>query len=191
MRTQRSANGLMLGAAGPTRRISVASASNTVSNEPANLVSWSMIRWVAVRFHSAICIEALRACWATQAASGVGGGRRDDDLAGADVDVKQQVEIDDARTGECAHRDEVRGPECGRVALDELVPGSRAAFGSGVDVGRTKDVDHGRAADGVDAEFLQFPVYAQGTPAVLAGDLNDQLTDLVGRARATGLACGR
>jgi hypothetical protein len=64
----------MFGHAGPTRTTSVPSAASTASKSRANLASRSMIRCVARRPHSPICIEALRACCVTHAESGLAVG---------------------------------------------------------------------------------------------------------------------
>ena len=72
----------MFGARGPTRCTAAPSDSNTAANPATNFGSRSMITRLELKPHSAIPIVALRACWATHAASGFAVGVRA--LAAAD-----------------------------------------------------------------------------------------------------------
>jgi hypothetical protein len=53
-----------------------------------------------------------------------------------------------------------------------------------------EDVDHRRATHVADAEFLEFAEYAGVAPAVIGGDLDDQVADVFRSFGPTGLTVG-
>lgn len=64
----------MFGARGPTRCTTAPSALNTSLKPSPNFLSPSMITRLTSSPHSCICMEALRACCATHARSGLAQG---------------------------------------------------------------------------------------------------------------------
>ena len=162
-------------------------ALSTASNEEVNFGSLSVSRCVAVRFHSAICVVALRACCATHAESGL--------AVGAETITRR------VPTWMKNNRYRSTNPAVVSVRTDtkslthrvaawrhELVPGSCAALGTRVEPRLCDDVLDRGATDSVDPELLQLPEDPGVPPAVLPRELHHQRADLFGGARPTGFA---
>jgi|GEM_PF-5593368 len=95
------------------------------------------------------------------------------------MDEEQQVGIDMPFDRRDALRDKVALPECGRVTLDELVPGAAGEpLWAGVDAVLLENVAQRRLAD-LDAQLLEFAPKPSKTPVVLAGQANDDFARLL------------
>src|SRR5262249_38418873 len=101
-----------------------------------------------------------------------------EDLAAADVQKGNQEELTDTPQREHLVRKEVALPECGRVHLEELVPGLFAALGSGIEAMLTHDVDDKLMGDLLRRQLAEFASDPRLAPSrILAGLLDYQLAD--------------
>jgi hypothetical protein len=103
-----------------------------------------------------------------------------------DVEEEQHINLDPSAQSPHLLGEKITGPQPGGVSFDEVVPGVFAPFGAGVEARLAQDIDHRRAADLADAEFLQLAEDARVAPIVLTGQPQHQFADRLGRARSAG-----
>jgi hypothetical protein len=105
---------------------------------------------------------------------GVQCGRRDHDLPRFDVDEHEHEGVADAGQRHDLLREEVALPERNGVPADEVVPGSRAAFRSGVEPMLLEYPLDGVPRDPSHPELFEFAEDAGITPGILGGEFHDQ-----------------
>ncbi len=89
-------------------------------------------------------------------------------------------------------RVEITLPHGFGMAFNELVPGARTAFGADAVAVSLEDVFHSVASHRLDSEFFQLADNPCVTPRVVLRQLENQLFNLLGRARpANVLSCFR
>jgi len=118
--------------------------------------------------------------------SRIGGKPGDVNAPAADMEKEKYKTIDETAPGEDLLGEEIAAPQRGGMALDELVPSALSALGRGFDAFGPEDIADGRQANGGQAELCQFAVDAFGAPVGFAGQAEDELTQVVGRARPPG-----
>lgn len=111
--------------------------------------------------------------------------------AAADVNEEQHEVVDQARHRPHLFREEVAGPQRGRMLLDERIPGPFAAFRPRVDAVFLEDVDDRGTADPGDAELFELAKDARVAPGVVTRQAQNQVADLLRGFRAPRFAADR
>jgi hypothetical protein len=114
-------------------------------------------------------------------------GRRDDDASGLDVEKDKQERVTDALHGQDLLTEKVSLPQTDRMAAKKLIPGSTGPLGARIEAIFLEDVANRTLAQGTDSELPEFAHDSRVAPGIFLGQLDDQLSDLLGCTTPTTL----